>query len=172
LNYLFSENTTLAGQLLTVHNIAYMMQLVRGMRQAIVEHRYREFVVDFLKVQFPMGSGVSGGSGGSGGSGKKVPNWVVEALLAVNIDLSQVVELELEAKQTRVGTEVGEGVEGSGAPGAPGNRKGKRKEEGNVEEATASKRSKTAESAGGGGTGSTGSTSSGRRDCGGGDSPW
>ena len=169
LNYLFSENTTLAGQLLTVHNIAYMMQLVRGMRQAIVEHRYREFVVDFLKVQFPMGSGASGGSGGSGGSGKKVPNWVVEALLAVNIDLSQVVELELEAKQTRVGTEVGEDVEGSGAPGT---RKGKRKEEGNVEEATASKRSKTAASAGGGGTGSTGSTSSGRRDCGGGDSPW
>ena len=85
LNYLFSENTTLAGQLLTVHNIAHMMQLVRGMRQAVMEERYPAFVLHFLRLQFPQQQQ------------KKVPNWVVEALLAVQIDVSKEKDLDVEA---------------------------------------------------------------------------
>ena len=92
LNYLFSENTTLAGQLLTVHNVAYMMQLVRKMRQAIINQTYPAFVLQFIKIQFPMGKIQSR----SGGNSSKVPLWVVEALNAVGIDISKEKDLEVE----------------------------------------------------------------------------
>ena len=74
LHHLFHEGTTLAGQLLTIHNIAYMMRLVRGMRRAIQDQNYPTFVKDFLRVQFPPPAAT-------------VPGWVVEALQAVNISL-------------------------------------------------------------------------------------
>ena len=88
MNYLFSENTTLAGQLLTVHNVAYMMQLVRKMRAAVLEGKYPEFVIEFLKLQFPLGK-------------LKVPKWVVEALDAVGIHVSTEKGFEVERKKGR-----------------------------------------------------------------------
>ena len=89
LHHLFHQGTTLAGQLLTIHNIAYMMRLVRGMRKAVQEQQYPAFVKAFLKVQFPPPSSAAAATKGNkpNGSGKVVPAWVVEALEAVNISL-------------------------------------------------------------------------------------
>ena len=80
LHHLFHEGSTFAGQLLTIHNIAYMMRLVRSMRKAVEENKYPTFVKDFLRVQFPPAER-------KGEKGKTVPQWVVEALSAVNISL-------------------------------------------------------------------------------------
>jgi queuine tRNA-ribosyltransferase catalytic subunit len=89
LHHLFHQGTTLAGQLLTIHNIAYMMRLVRGMRKAVQEQQYPAFVKAFLKVQFPPPPSAAAAIKGTkaNGSGKVVPVWVVEALEAVNISL-------------------------------------------------------------------------------------
>jgi hypothetical protein len=45
----------LAAQLMTAHNIAYMMRLVRKMRKAILEGKYEEFVRSYIKKFFPDG---------------------------------------------------------------------------------------------------------------------
>lgn len=39
LHHLFKSGASSGPQLLTYHNIAYMMRLTRGMRQAIIEDR-------------------------------------------------------------------------------------------------------------------------------------
>ena len=92
LNHLFATGATLAGQLLTVHNLAYMMRLVRDMRAAIEADAYPAFVRAFLRQQFPpvgVGAGDDVGEGSCGCKGSnKVPVWVVDALAAVNIDLA------------------------------------------------------------------------------------
>lgn len=62
----------LGPQLLTYHNIAYMMRLVRSMRQAIIDQRYPSFVRQFLTTLFPQ---------------KNVPLWVVDALEAAHMDV-------------------------------------------------------------------------------------
>ena len=53
-------------------NVAYMMQLVRKMRQAIINQTYPAFVLQFIKIQFPMGKIQSR----SGGNSSKVPLWL------------------------------------------------------------------------------------------------
>ena len=73
----FKTNNAVAAQLLTNHNIAYMMRLVRSMRQAILEDRYAEFCRTFVKQQFV----------GEENGGQNVPTWVVEALEAAGISL-------------------------------------------------------------------------------------
>ncbi|CAI5992924.1 unnamed protein product [Closterium sp. NIES-64] len=59
--------------LLTIHNIAYMMQLTRSMHNAILNNTFPSFVVDFLQKQFPRGD---------------VPQWVQAAMQAAAIDIS------------------------------------------------------------------------------------
>ncbi|KAJ2497031.1 Queuine tRNA-ribosyltransferase catalytic subunit 1 [Coemansia sp. RSA 1972] len=63
---------TTGCHLVTVHNVAFQMRLMRDIRQAIVEDRYPQFVRSFIKMRF----------------GKTVPQWIVEALKSVNIDLT------------------------------------------------------------------------------------
>ncbi|KAJ2665221.1 Queuine tRNA-ribosyltransferase catalytic subunit 1 [Coemansia sp. RSA 1199] len=63
---------TTGCHLVTVHNIAFQMRLMRDIRQAIVEDRYPQFVRSFIKTRF----------------GKTVPQWIVDALKSVNIDLT------------------------------------------------------------------------------------
>lgn len=77
LHTLFKTGNPVAVELLTQHNIAYMMTLVRNMRQAIVEDRFASFARDFITRQYP----------GAAAGGEEVPEWVVEALDAAGIDL-------------------------------------------------------------------------------------
>jgi queuine tRNA-ribosyltransferase len=71
---MFKDNNALAAQLLTVHNIAYQMQLMRTMREAILHgaDAHQAFIREFFKEQFPAGD---------------VPRWVIDALASVNIAL-------------------------------------------------------------------------------------
>ena len=73
LHVLFKENNPLACQLLTMHNIAYMLRLMRSMREAILggDVAFRDFVRNFLARQFPNGN---------------VPSWVQDALLKSGVD--------------------------------------------------------------------------------------
>lgn len=65
-------NETVACTLLTVHNIAYQLNLMRSMHKSIIEGRFPSFVKQFFKVMFPE---------------KNYPEWAVDALVSVNIVL-------------------------------------------------------------------------------------
>jgi tRNA-guanine transglycosylase len=91
---------TLGPQLVSYHNLAYMMRLVRRMRAAVIDGTYPAFTAAFVGSMFPTG---------------EVPQWVVEAAGAAGIDLSSVVkavipsaagevEGEEEGEQPRAGT--------------------------------------------------------------------
>lgn len=49
LNHLFKADEILGAMLLTEHNIMYYQDLMRGIRKAIEEKRYRAFVDEFMK---------------------------------------------------------------------------------------------------------------------------
>ena len=68
LHTLFKENEPLAAQAMTVHNIAYMMRLMRTMRASIMkgEEAYLEFIKDFLLKQYSKLL--------------PIPTWVLDAL--------------------------------------------------------------------------------------------
>ena len=74
LHAMFKANNPLAAQLLTTHNIAYMMRLMRTMREAILLGReaHVNFICEFLKKQFPS---------------RNIPTWVVDALASVDIEI-------------------------------------------------------------------------------------
>lgn len=48
INHLFKADEILGAMLLTEHNIMYYQDLMRGIRKAIQEHRYRKFVEEFM----------------------------------------------------------------------------------------------------------------------------
>jgi queuine tRNA-ribosyltransferase len=77
LHSLFKTGNPLAAQLLTQHNIAYMMSLVRNMRTAILEDRFAEFAKAFIHAQYR----------GKSNGGEDVPTWVKEALAAASIEV-------------------------------------------------------------------------------------
>ena len=81
--HVLMKTEALGPQLLTYHNIAYMMRLVRNMRQAIIEQRYPAFVKEFLITMFPQ---------------KNVPLWVVDALHSANIDVK---DLAINTKEEK-----------------------------------------------------------------------
>jgi len=58
--------------LLTLHNIHYMMELMRQIRSAIIEARFPEFVRGFLVKQFPDG---------------QFPAWIRSSLAEAGIDI-------------------------------------------------------------------------------------
>ncbi|KAJ2451556.1 Queuine tRNA-ribosyltransferase catalytic subunit 1 [Coemansia sp. RSA 2336] len=72
--YLYASVTkeTTNCHLITVHNIAFQMRLMRDIRTAIVEDRYPQFIRSFMKTRF----------------GKTVPRWIVDALKSVGVDLT------------------------------------------------------------------------------------
>ena len=121
LHHLFHQGATLAGQLLTIHNIAYMMRLVRGMRKAVQDQTYPAFVKAFLKVQFPppAAAGSKSKVGKADGAGKAVPLWVVEALQAVNISLEGSGLLLGRTQSETVVTTAGKKVDPVATPVAP-----------------------------------------------------
>jgi queuine tRNA-ribosyltransferase catalytic subunit len=77
LHSLLKSSNPLAIELVTQHNIAYMMSLVRGMRQAILEQRFADYVVAFIADQYP----------GKDNGGEDCPVWVRDALLSAGIEV-------------------------------------------------------------------------------------
>ena len=75
LHVMFKEGNALAAQLLTKHNVSYMMRLMRTMRQAIMEghEAHEQYVRNFFAIQFPQGD---------------VPFWAVEALATADIHIT------------------------------------------------------------------------------------
>lgn len=48
INHLFKADEILGAMLMTEHNIMYYQDLMRGIRKAIQEHRYKKFVEEFM----------------------------------------------------------------------------------------------------------------------------
>lgn len=63
---------TVACHLLTVHNIAFQMKLMKDIRESIKQQKYPEFVQNYMLNVYPD---------------KKYPTWIVNALQTVNITL-------------------------------------------------------------------------------------
>ncbi|XP_012259501.2 queuine tRNA-ribosyltransferase catalytic subunit [Athalia rosae] len=63
---------TVACHLLTVHNINFQLTLMRDIRTSIIEQRFPQFVQKFILDLYPD---------------KEYPEWIVDALDAVNINL-------------------------------------------------------------------------------------
>jgi queuine tRNA-ribosyltransferase catalytic subunit len=78
IHLLLKDNNALGAQLLTMHNIAYMMRLMRTMRDAIMEgcEQYDAFVCDFLKVRYGPGT-------------RDVPSWALNALKEAGVNLEK-----------------------------------------------------------------------------------
>lgn len=64
---------TVGAHLVTMHNVHHMLDLMRRIRNAILEGRYPAFVQDFFSEYFPPEKGP--------------PDWAVDALKGVGIDL-------------------------------------------------------------------------------------
>ncbi|XP_051188194.1 uncharacterized protein [Lolium perenne] len=64
----------MGSQLLSYHNLSFMMRLSRDLHMSILEGRFPEFVRGFLRVQFPKGD---------------VPKWVHNAMEVAGIDISE-----------------------------------------------------------------------------------
>jgi tRNA-guanine transglycosylase len=62
-----------ACHMVTIHNVAFQLRLMRNMRNAILEDTFPQFVKEFMSDNFPDG---------------KYPGWVVSALAAVNVELN------------------------------------------------------------------------------------
>lgn len=63
----------MGSQLLSYHNLYYMMQLSRNLHSSIIEGTFPKFVCDFLRKMFPKGD---------------VPEWVYNAMEVAGIDIS------------------------------------------------------------------------------------
>ncbi|ORX97085.1 Queuine tRNA-ribosyltransferase [Basidiobolus meristosporus CBS 931.73] len=66
---------TVGCHLLSIHNIAFQMQLMKRLRQSIVEDRFPEFLRDFMYKRYKKAG--------------KYPQWIVNALGSVNVELTQ-----------------------------------------------------------------------------------
>lgn len=79
LHKLLKSGNPVAVELVTQHNLAHMMNLVRSMRQAILRDEFGEYARTFVRRQYP----------GKDNGGDDPPGWVVDALAATGIHLSQ-----------------------------------------------------------------------------------
>ena len=70
--YHLAAKETVGAHLLTMHNVHHMLALMEAARAAIIEDRYPTFVRDFFGKYF---------------NGKPAPQWAVDALKGVGIDL-------------------------------------------------------------------------------------
>lgn len=78
LHSLLKNGNPVSAELLTQHNICYMMTLVHDMRQAIIDGRFATFAKDFVNTQFV----------GKEKDGEDCPSWVKDALNAAGIALT------------------------------------------------------------------------------------
>jgi len=65
---------TAGAHLLTIHNVHYQLELMRGVREAIVEDRLPRFIAEFFGTLY-------------GGDTARFPAWAVGALRGVGVDL-------------------------------------------------------------------------------------
>ncbi|PRP76279.1 hypothetical protein PROFUN_07801 [Planoprotostelium fungivorum] len=72
LHSLVVQKEQLAGQLLTAHNLTYQMDLMRGIRNSIIEGNLDRFAQKFIDLQFPNGD---------------CPSWARDALKSAGIDI-------------------------------------------------------------------------------------
>uniref|UniRef100_A0A6M2DJM0 Queuine tRNA-ribosyltransferase catalytic subunit 1 n=1 Tax=Xenopsylla cheopis TaxID=163159 RepID=A0A6M2DJM0_XENCH len=63
---------TVACHLLSIHNVAFQLQLMKDIRESIKNNQFEKFVKDFMEEHF---------------KGREYPDWIVDSLKAVNIDL-------------------------------------------------------------------------------------
>lgn len=73
--YIFhvAAKETAGAHLLTIHNVHYQLNLMRRVREAIIEDRYPEFLKEFFRRLYNDRS--------------KYPQWAVDALRRVRVDL-------------------------------------------------------------------------------------
>ncbi|XP_038064064.1 queuine tRNA-ribosyltransferase catalytic subunit 1-like [Patiria miniata] len=64
---------SVACQLISVHNLKFQMDLMRDIRQAIIDDRYPAFIKDYMKTVYPAGD---------------YPTWLRDSLASVNVDLN------------------------------------------------------------------------------------
>ncbi|KAK3610154.1 hypothetical protein CHS0354_039935 [Potamilus streckersoni] len=67
-------NEAVASSLVTVHNVAYQLNLMTSMQKSIVDNRFPEFIQNFFEEMCPEGD---------------FPEWAVEALKSVNVRLTE-----------------------------------------------------------------------------------
>ena len=72
--HLIAGKEQTGARLITIHNIAYMMRLMKRARAAIDEGNYPEFVVDYMARVYPKAD---------------YPGWVKDALTEVGINLRE-----------------------------------------------------------------------------------
>ncbi|XP_050432561.1 queuine tRNA-ribosyltransferase catalytic subunit [Adelges cooleyi] len=65
---------SVACNLLSVHNLTYQMDLMKGIRNSIKENRFPRFVQEFMSNMYPS---------------KNYPQWCIDALQSVNISLQE-----------------------------------------------------------------------------------
>ncbi|KAK6196223.1 hypothetical protein SNE40_001488 [Patella caerulea] len=65
-------NETVACSLVTVHNVAYQLRLMKRIRESILEDKFPKFIQTFFTTMFPN---------------KNYPEWAIEALKSVNVNL-------------------------------------------------------------------------------------
>lgn len=63
---------TVSCHILTIHNVAFQLRLMKNIRDSIAAGKFPEFVCEFFLRLYPD---------------KKFPQWIVDALKAVNIDI-------------------------------------------------------------------------------------
>lgn len=63
---------TVSCHLLTVHNVAFQMKLMRDIRESIKEQRFPKFIQNYMLTVYPD---------------KEYPAWIINALEAVNVTL-------------------------------------------------------------------------------------
>lgn len=61
-----------ACHLLTVHNVAFQLRLMRRIRKSIMENNFPKFIADFMLSNFPD---------------KRYPEWAINALTSVGVQL-------------------------------------------------------------------------------------
>lgn len=67
-----SSKETSAAHLLTIHNVWYQLNLMREVRESIINDRFPVFIREFFDRLYPEGN---------------YPDWVVDALKTVNVNL-------------------------------------------------------------------------------------
>lgn len=64
-----------ASSILSIHNIAFQLNLMRDIRTAVIKDRFPAFIREFMRQMYVD---------------REVPQWIRDALKSVNVDLSQV----------------------------------------------------------------------------------
>ncbi len=73
LHTLMTHKEAAGCSLLTVHNVAFQLRLMRKIRESIQEDKFPQFIQKFFEDNFPQ---------------KDYPQWALDALLAVGVTIN------------------------------------------------------------------------------------